>query len=42
MNAHSYQYSVIRQSGRLATATNPLGFLLGLVVMYATDLLVNL
>jgi len=34
--------SLIRRSGRLATVTNLLGFLAGLVVMYATDLLVTL
>ncbi|WP_436924377.1 ZIP family metal transporter [Halosimplex amylolyticum] len=34
--------SMVRRSGRLATATNLLGFLAGLVVMYATDLLVSL
>lgn len=34
--------SLIRRSGRLGTATNLLGFLVGLVVMYATDLLVSL
>lgn len=34
--------SLVRRSGRLATATNLVGFLVGLVVMYATDLLVAL
>lgn len=34
--------SMVRRSGRLGTATNLLGFLLGLVVMYATDLFVTL
>jgi len=34
--------SMIRERGRLATATNLLGFLVGLVVMYVTDLLVAL
>jgi len=34
--------SMVRRNGRLGTATNLLGFLLGLVVMYATDLFVTL
>jgi len=34
--------SMIRRQGRLATATNLAGFLVGLVVMYVTDLLVSL
>jgi zinc transporter ZupT len=33
---------MVRRSGRLGTATNLLAFLVGLVVMYATDLLVTL
>jgi zinc transporter ZupT len=34
--------SMIRRDGQLVTATNLLGFLTGLLVMYATDLLVGL
>jgi zinc transporter ZupT len=34
--------SMVRAQGRLATGTNLLGFLVGLVVMYVTDLLVAL